>query len=128
MHHGGHGSLPDRSLNPEFTQVSRFLPVASLDEIPDHGTLSVTLPDGKPICLVRHGNDVSAFLDECPHQGMPLSAGEVLEDGTLECAWHGARFDCRTGTVLRGPAEEPATVFEVRIENGQVHVASAPIR
>jgi 3-phenylpropionate/trans-cinnamate dioxygenase ferredoxin subunit len=103
--------------------ASRFLPVASVEDIPDHGTLSVTLPDGTPVCLVRHGDEVSAFRDECPHQGMPLSAGEVLEDGTLECAWHGARFDCRTGAVLRGPAEEPANLLDVRVEHGQVLMA-----
>jgi 3-phenylpropionate/trans-cinnamate dioxygenase ferredoxin subunit len=102
--------------------VSRFLPAASLSDIPDQGPIAVTLPDWTAVCLVRRGDEVTAFLDECPHQGMQLSVGEVLEDGTLECPWHGARFDCRTGAVCRGPAEEPATLFDVRIESGQVHI------
>jgi 3-phenylpropionate/trans-cinnamate dioxygenase ferredoxin subunit len=106
--------------------VTRFIPVASLSDIPDQGTLAVTLGDGTPVCLVRRGDEVTAFLDECPHQGMQLSVGEVLEDGTLECPWHGARFDCRTGAVCRGSAEQPATLVEVRVEDGQVFVAEIP--
>lgn len=108
--------------------MSRLVDVASVTGIPDHGTLSVTLPTGVPVCLVRRGDQVSAFRDECPHQGMPLSAGEVLEDGTLECPWHGARFDCATGALRRGPADHDAERFEVRVEGGRVLVALRPSR
>ena len=72
--------------------VARFSPrnhpaelndVAAIGEIPDNGLLSVQLPTGGHVCLVRCGAEVTAFLDECPHQGMPLSAGEILPGGTL---------------------------------------------
>ena len=33
----------------------------------------------------------------CTHAEFLLSDGTLRNDGTLECAWHGARFDCRTG-------------------------------
>ena len=49
-----------------------------------------------------------------------LSDGTLRTDGSVECAWHGARFDCRTGKVCRGPAEDPVPVFPVRIENDRV--------
>jgi 3-phenylpropionate/trans-cinnamate dioxygenase ferredoxin subunit len=98
--------------------------VASLDQVPEGGTLSLTLPTGESICLIRLGGEVTALRDECTHQGMPLSAGEVLADGTIECAWHGARFDCRTGGVRRGPAEEDVPVFEVRVDAGRVFVGA----
>jgi 3-phenylpropionate/trans-cinnamate dioxygenase ferredoxin subunit len=91
-------------------------------DIPDNGTLSVTLPSGERVCLIRRGNQVTALRDECPHQGMPLSAGEVLPDGTIECLWHGARFDCSTGALRRGPAEEDVQAYSVRVEGDQVLV------
>jgi 3-phenylpropionate/trans-cinnamate dioxygenase ferredoxin subunit len=86
-----------------------------LATIPDGGTLSVVLSSGDRVCLIRRQNQVSALRDECTHQAMPLSAGEVLPDGTIECAWHGARFDCVTGAVLRGPAEENVQAYEARV-------------
>jgi 3-phenylpropionate/trans-cinnamate dioxygenase ferredoxin component len=94
-----------------------------LRDIPDGGTMSATLASGERVCLIRLGDQVSALSDECPHQGMPLSAGEVLPDGTIECPWHGARFDCVTGALRRGPAEEAVKSFAVRVEGDSVLVA-----
>ena len=93
-----------------------------LTNIPDGGTLSVVLPSGDRVCLIRRGNQVNALRDECTHQAMPLSAGEVLDDGTIECAWHGARFDCATGAVLRGPAEDNVQAYEVTVDGKTVLV------
>lgn len=87
----------------------------SLADIPDGGTMSVVLPSGDRVCLIRRGDQVNALRDECTHQAMPLSAGEVLPDGTIECAWHGARFDCATGAVRRGPAEDDVHAFHVDV-------------
>lgn len=97
-------------------------------DIPDGGTLSVTLASGDRVCLIRQGERVSALHDECTHQGMPLSAGEVLPDGTIECPWHGARFDCVTGALRRGPAEENVTAYDVRVEGDAVLVQEQPRR
>lgn len=96
--------------------------VASLDDVPDDGLLGVGLPTGERICLIRWRGVISALRDECTHQAMPLSAGEVQPDGTIECAWHGARFDCQSGVVRLGPAEDDVTAYEVRVENGRVLV------
>jgi 3-phenylpropionate/trans-cinnamate dioxygenase ferredoxin subunit len=90
--------------------------------IPDGGTLSVVLSSGERVCLIRQGLRVSALHDECTHQGMPLSAGEVLPGGTIECPWHGARFDCVTGALRRGPAEEDVAAYVVRVEGDSVLV------
>jgi len=86
------------------------------------GVLGVEGPGGKAICLVRFQGRISAFADECTHQAFPLSAGEVRGDGTLECVWHGARFDCRTGAVRRDPAIDPLTPYRVRVDGGRVLV------
>ena len=99
-----------------------FVDVASLDELPEMGVLGVDGPDGRPICLVRFEGQVSAFADECTHQAFPLSAGEVRADGSLECVWHGARFDCLTGVVRREPATDDLTRYPVRIDGGRVFV------
>ena len=51
-----------------------------------------------------------------------MSLGDLLADGTLQCAWHGARYDCRTGEVKQVPATSPLPVFEVRLEGDQIMV------
>jgi 3-phenylpropionate/trans-cinnamate dioxygenase ferredoxin component len=99
-----------------------FHDVASLDDLTEDGVLGVGLPTGERVCLVRCGHVISALADECTHQAMPLSAGEVHPDGTIECAWHGARFDCRTGAVRQGPAEDDVRAYDVRIEDGRILV------
>jgi 3-phenylpropionate/trans-cinnamate dioxygenase ferredoxin subunit len=91
-------------------------------DIPDLGCLSVVLKSGDRVCLIRRGDEVNALRDECTHQAMPLSAGEVLPDGTIECAWHGARFDCATGAVVRGPAEDDVQAYEVSVVGEMVLV------
>ena len=99
-----------------------FARVASLGDLPENGLLGVMLPDGERVCLIRDQGAVRAVGDECPHQGFALSAGELLANGTIECVWHGARFDCRSGAVLRGPAEDSLTLFETRVVGGEVFV------
>ncbi|MEL7461638.1 MAG: Rieske 2Fe-2S domain-containing protein [Pseudomonadota bacterium] len=47
--------------------------------------------DGTPVVLFRHGREVSALHDQCPHRLVELSKGRVVE-GTLECPYHGWRF------------------------------------
>ena len=101
-----------------------MIDLGALADIPDPGVLGVRL-NGQAICLVRVGEQVSAFPDECPHSGMPLSAGDVVRGCEVECSWHGARFDCATGALRNGPAEEGLVPIPVRVIDGRV-VADAP--
>jgi phenylpropionate dioxygenase-like ring-hydroxylating dioxygenase large terminal subunit len=57
---------------------------------------------GDPWVLHRSGGSVVAFEDRCPHRHCPLSLGTCV-DGTLQCAYHGWRFD-RAGFCLEIPA------------------------
>ncbi len=83
------------------------------------GTLvTATLPNGTRLCVGTHEGSVFAVKDECPHAEFPLSEGTLYPSGELECCWHGARFDCRSGAVLRGPAEDPLVRFEVEVRDG----------
>ena len=99
-----------------------FIDVAGVDDVPDMGVLGAVGPGGRAICLVRFEGRITAFQDECTHQAFPLSAGEVHEDGTLECVWHGARFECLTGAVRQGPATDALTAYSVRVQGDRVFV------
>jgi phenylpropionate dioxygenase-like ring-hydroxylating dioxygenase large terminal subunit len=48
---------------------------------------------GEPVLLGRMKNGQAfALRDICPHRGVPLSAGKVMPENTVECAYHGWRF------------------------------------
>ena len=109
-------TLEDSAIPPGFEAV------AVLAELAEGTVLQRVRASGEAICLVRHDGQVSALSDICTHQHFSMSQGDVLPDGSLQCAWHGARFDCRTGDVQEGPAESPLPVFVVRVEGTTILV------
>ena len=85
-----------------------FEKLASIDDIPEEGVLAVVRSDGQRICLIRSRGKVSAVSNTCTHQEFEMSLGDVLPDGTIQCAWHGARFDCSTRFVkIHEPLKAP---------------------
>jgi 3-phenylpropionate/trans-cinnamate dioxygenase ferredoxin subunit len=74
-----------------------------------------------PVCVVRSNGAVYALRDECTHQAVPLSDGEVA-DGAIECWLHGSRFDLATGRALSRPATLPVDVYPARIDGDDVFV------
>ena len=102
-----------------------YTDVASSDEIRDGELLGVTLADGTPVCLYNHRGTIGAIGNVCTHAEFAMADGSLRSDGTIECAWHGARFDCRTGAVRRQPAVDPLPVYPVRVDGDRVLVGPA---
>lgn len=99
-----------------------FEPVVRSETLGEGTLLAARAPDGENVCLVRSSGGLFALRDRCTHQGFPLSQGELSEDGTLECVWHGARFDCNTGAAVRGPACGSVATYEVLVVDGWICV------
>ena len=64
-----------------------------------------------------------AIQDICTHDGGPLAEGKLF-GCEIECPRHGARFDLRDGRVTAPPALIPVPVYDVRVQDGQIQVAS----
>ena len=59
---------------------------------------------GNPLVLGRKaGGEAFAMRDSCPHRGMPLSAGQY-DGATLECSYHGWRFEPKSGRCVEIPS------------------------
>jgi 3-phenylpropionate/trans-cinnamate dioxygenase ferredoxin component len=101
---------------------SEFESVAAVSDLAEGTVLQRVRSTGDAVCLVRYQNEISALSDICTHQHFAMSLGDLLHDGTLQCAWHGARYDCRTGEVKQVPATSPLPVFQVRLEGDQIMV------
>ncbi len=73
---------------------------------------------GVPLVLWRPvaSNGVSALVDQCPHRGVPLSAGTVDADGHLRCAYHAWAFagDGRCVEVPQQPGRRIPDVVAAR--------------
>jgi 3-phenylpropionate/trans-cinnamate dioxygenase ferredoxin subunit len=108
------------------TVPAGFERLALVADVMETGLLGVTTAGGDAICLVRDSGGICAVKNQCTHRQFTLSEGELVKDGVLECSWHGARFDPRTGAVLQGPATEPLAVREVLVVGDVVCVRSEP--
>jgi nitrite reductase (NADH) small subunit len=75
--------------------------------------------DGEKIVVFRSEGRVYALANACPHEGNPLVEGEVLGP-TLECTYHGWRFDLESGACLFGDA--PARRYPAEERGGAVWV------
>jgi 3-phenylpropionate/trans-cinnamate dioxygenase ferredoxin subunit len=72
------------------------------------------------IAIVRtKAGEVKALNDKCSHGEISLSEGFV-DNETIECWAHGAKFSLSTGEALTLPAFEPVEVYEVIIDNGDI--------
>jgi 3-phenylpropionate/trans-cinnamate dioxygenase ferredoxin subunit len=74
------------------------------------------------IAIVRTpSGEVKALDDKCSHGEISLSEGFV-EEGTIECWAHGAKFDLNTGVPLSLPAYESVNTYEILIENDEIYL------
>ena len=99
---------------------AEWVRVAAVEEVPPE-RLRAVQTDGGPIVLANVDGHIYALEDRCSHQDYPLSAGEV-EDGQIECSFHGARFDVCTGRATQLPAITPVRTFEVEVRDDSVYV------
>jgi nitrite reductase/ring-hydroxylating ferredoxin subunit len=95
--------------------------VAAWDDLVPGVARAVTVGD-EPVMLVRMGERVFAVDAFCTHEDQELASGCVAEDGSWECAHHGARFDLATGRATRMPAVAPLRTWQVRVVDGRVLV------
>jgi nitrite reductase/ring-hydroxylating ferredoxin subunit len=80
---------------------------------------AVVRAGGRTILLLRVGAEIHALDNACPHEGNPLADGLVLGD-TLECAYHGWRFDVATGACLLGA--RAARRYPVELRGGEIRI------
>jgi 3-phenylpropionate/trans-cinnamate dioxygenase ferredoxin subunit len=95
-------------------------PACPLASLTDETPLAVEV-SGVAVCVVRVADEIFAVHDECTHEAVPLSEGDV-EDHMIECWRHGSRFDLRSGAVISPPAVEPVRVYRTRLNDEQVYV------
>jgi phenylpropionate dioxygenase-like ring-hydroxylating dioxygenase large terminal subunit len=71
---------------------------------------------GEPVLIGRlRTGQAFALRDICPHRGVPLSAGRVLAENTVECPYHGWQFNkegvcTHIPSLVDGQALDPSNI------------------
>jgi naringenin degradation protein FdeD len=107
------------------------VPLCHLDELPDGDSRGFDpFKEGQDtVLVVRHGDQLHAYRDACPHHGgtpMAWRKNAYLngDRSRIVCHAHGAQFDIATGVCTLGPclgqALEPVPV--VVTGDGEIHL------
>ena len=100
--------------------MGQFVKVATVSEIPA-GQGKLVEAGGKEIALFNVGGTFYATDNTCTHAGGPLAEG-TLQGDQVECPWHGAHFNVKTGAVLTPPAGEGVASYPVRVNGSDVEI------
>ncbi len=100
--------------------MSDFHKVAKTQDVLDSEMKSFVV-SGVSIVVCNVNNNFYAFRDECSHELLPLSDGDIDGD-KITCIYHGAEFDVKNGEATCLPATEPIEVYEVKVEGDDILV------
>ena len=100
-----------------------FVSVAKLSELEEGKGRKVTVNGDMELALFKVNGKVYAIQESCPHQGGPLSDGD-LEGTIVMCPWHGMTYDIQTGKAAPEAWDKSFSVktFNVKIEGDEVKV------
>lgn len=105
--------------------ANEFVAVAKTSEIKE-GKVTVVRVGDAPVGVTLIEGEYFAFADVCTHDDGPVAEGE-LDEHTIECPRHGARFDIRSGRALSLPAVTPIPVYAVEVDGDTVMVSKRPV-
>ena len=78
--------------------------------------------DEKEVVIANFDGKFFAVDDTCTHAGATHSEGK-LEYSTITCDWHGAKFDCKNGKLIKFPGEINDLIsYKVIVEPDDVFV------
>ena len=97
----------------------QLVTVGQVGDVPPGRGATVELLSGKELALYNVNGQFYAVENFCPHKGAPLADGQLCGH-TIECDWHGWRFDVRTGEGLTNGIGVES--YPVIIEDGLIKI------
>ncbi|MDH5299816.1 MAG: Rieske 2Fe-2S domain-containing protein [Gammaproteobacteria bacterium] len=91
--------------------------------------------DGEKVLLIHLEDGFYATGAKCPHMSMPLEKGKLIDGQRIQCKFHHAEFDIKTGkacqwacfppgiqllNVIRGQKDLPT--YALKIDDGRIYV------
>lgn len=83
---------------------------------------AVTVVEAANAVVVNLAGQLTAYVNECAHMGLPLDDAEIdATTGTLTCSWHGYCFDALSGECTSLPGAQLAQL-PLRVDDGRVWI------
>jgi nitrite reductase/ring-hydroxylating ferredoxin subunit len=92
--------------------------LATTDEVPVGG--GIVLGEQRVVVTQPTAGEFRAFTAVCTHQANIVTS---VEDGTIQCRFHGSSFSAETGEVEGGPAPAPLAEVAIRVEGTRILAA-----
>ena len=100
--------------------MGHFVSVAKKSAFGSQKAIAVDV-QGQSVAIFSVDGQYFAIGNECTHAGGSLAEGEC--QGTkVQCPWHGATFDIKTGAVLSAPARENVKSYKVKVEGDDIQI------
>ncbi|WP_178861240.1 PfkB family carbohydrate kinase [Thiomicrorhabdus cannonii] len=104
-------------------------PIAHLNKVTNAKTLVVEAPSiGKSVVLIKYEDQVKAYINNCPHQDVPLNEAYKIDvnpfEKTMKCSVHDAFFRIEDGVCVEGPCwDEALEAVDIQInEQGEIFI------
>jgi len=112
-------------MNPAVDELTRWVDVGPLTDVPISGARRVPTPQGD-VAVFRTGDGrVFALMDRCPHKGGPLSQGIVHGD-KVACPLHDWKISLVTGEAV-GPDKGCVPTIPVKVVGERILVFRAAV-
>lgn len=98
----------------------KWIRACKLDEL-SNGQMYKFQDQNMSILLANQNNVICAVDSVCTHADADLSTGFLGPDG-IRCPLHLSVFGLDDGVPKNPPAEKPLRVYDVKIDDGWVHV------
>jgi nitrite reductase (NADH) small subunit len=113
-----------QAASSEINEVSDWIEIGVLEDIPRLGARVVITPDGD-IAVFRTKDDrIFALRDKCPHKGGPLSQG-IVHGNRVSCPLHDWKIKLDTGDAV-APDVGCAATYPTRLEGEKVFLSITP--
>lgn len=103
-------------------------PLANIQKLSNAKTLVVN-SGSQSIVLIKYEDGVKAYVNNCPHQNVPLNEAYKIDvnpfEKTMKCSVHDAFFNIEDGLCVEGPCwNESLETVTIRIdEKGDIYLA-----
>jgi nitrite reductase/ring-hydroxylating ferredoxin subunit len=111
----------DRGISPrEKYTMAEWITITKKSDLVEGSTRSFEIKD-KSIALTHVEGAFYAYDNACTHMELPLDEG-ALEGCVLQCPFHGAKFDLKTGKAVASPAIDNLNTYPVQVIEDDIQV------